>query len=95
MTLRILESFRVGYSCLPKHIQRQVDKALKLLQENPHHPSLYGEHSRTMHTKKIKGTRDVWEARVTLAYRLTFNWQSDLVILRRVGAHDILKKEKK
>ncbi len=87
MTLRILESFRVGYSRLPKHIQRQVDKALKLLQENPHHPSL--------HTKRIKGTQHVWEARVTLAYRLTFNWQSDLVILRRVGMHDILKKEKK
>lgn len=85
MTFRYLHSFLKDYKGLPKHIQQQVDRALTLLAQNPHHPSL--------HTKRIIGTRDVWEVRVTLAYRLTFNWELDLVTLRRVGTHDILNKE--
>ncbi len=85
MIFRYLDSFRKDYKRLPKQIQVQVDKAITLLEQNPRHPSL--------HTKRIVGTRDVWEARVTLAYRLTFNWESGMVTLRRVGTHDILNKE--
>ncbi len=85
MIFRYLDSFRKDYKRLPKQIQVQVDKAITLLEQNPHHPS--------RHAKRIVGTRDVWEARVTLAYRLTFNWESGMVTLRRVGTHDILNKE--
>lgn len=41
----------------------------------------------------MKGTQGIWEASVTLSYRFTFNWESDLIILRRIGTHDILQKE--
>jgi hypothetical protein len=41
----------------------------------------------------MKATREVWEARISYSYRMTFVWEGDLIILRRVGAHDILKKE--
>jgi mRNA-degrading endonuclease RelE of RelBE toxin-antitoxin system len=85
VTLRFSDQFRACYRRLPKHIQDQVDKALTLLKENPQHPSL--------HTKKMKATREVWEARISYSYRMTFVWEGDLIILRRVGAHDILKKE--
>ena len=85
MTLRFLRTFLKDYRRLPAQIQQQVDEALRRLAENPRHPSLQ--------VKKIKGTRDIWEGRVTLGYRFTFNWESDVVTLRRVGTHDILKKE--
>ena len=87
MILRYLHSFGKDYKRLPKQIQQQVDKALALLERNPHHPSL--------HTKRIKGTRDVWEARVTLAYRMTFHWESDCITLRRVGTHAVLQRQAK
>ena len=87
MILRYLNPFAADYKSLPQQIQLQVDKALHRLQQNPHHPSL--------HAKRIKGTQDLWEGRVTLAYRFTFNWQADVVTLRRVGTQDILKKESK
>jgi len=85
--VRVFDRFRRDYQRLPKHIQKQTDKALALLEQNPLHPSL--------HTKRIKGTKHIWEARITIVYRFTFNWESDLVTLRRVGTHDILTKEMK
>ena len=86
MRFRTLGTFKKDYRGLPREIQQQVDEALRLLSQNPRHPSLQ--------VKKMKGTKNIWEGRVTLAYRFTFNWLSDLVILRRVGTHDILKREK-
>lgn len=85
MKLQFTEAFRACYRRLPKEIQRRVDKTLLLLKENPRHPSL--------HTKRMKGTHGIWEARVTLAYRITFAWLEDTAILRRVGTHDILNRE--
>ena len=85
VTLRFSGSFRTCYGRLPKHIQEQVDKTLELLRQDARHPSL--------RTKKMRGTRGVWEARVTYNYRITFSWEAELIILRRVGPHDILKKE--
>lgn len=87
MRLRTLDTFKSDYQDLPKEIQEQVDKALRLLGQNPRHPSLQ--------IKKVKGTRGIWEGRASLAYRFTFNWESDLITLRRVGTHDILQREKK
>jgi mRNA-degrading endonuclease RelE of RelBE toxin-antitoxin system len=80
-----LSTFKKDYRRLPTEIQKQVDKALHLFAEDPRHPSLQ--------VKKIRGTENIWEGRLSLAYRFTFNWESDLVTLRRVGTHDILKKE--
>ena len=85
MILRFLDSFKACYKRLPAGIQLRVDRTLQVLQTDPRQPSL--------HTKKIKGPTNVWEAWVTLNYRVTFNWESDQIVLRRVGTHDILKKE--
>ncbi len=87
MKFRVLDTFRADYQRLPQQIQQRVDKSLRLLEQNPRHPSL--------RTKRIKGTKNVWEARATIAYRFTFNWDADVVTLRRVGTHDILREERK
>ena len=57
---------------------------MEYLVRNPRHPSL--------RVKKLRGT-DKFEIRVSKGYRLTFRFADDVLELRRVGTHDILKKE--
>ena len=63
--------------------QEQVLKAVRLLAENPRHPSLK--------THKIEGT-NLFEAYVNLDIRILFERSSDTIILKAVGHHDILKQ---
>jgi mRNA-degrading endonuclease YafQ of YafQ-DinJ toxin-antitoxin module len=41
----------------------------------------------------MQGLKDIWEASMTMSYRLTFQRAGDTIILRRVGTHDVLKSE--
>lgn len=85
MTFRALSTFQKDYKSLPRVVQKQFEKAIRLCEENPRHPSL--------RVKKMEGTADIWEARVTQSCRFTFNWEGDVVTLRRIGTHNILRKE--
>ena len=84
MKIRRTNSFLKDYRALPPDIQARADKQLTLLLDNPKHPSL--------RLKKLKGT-DIFEIRVTKGYRLTLGLAGDYLELRRVGTHDLLKKE--
>lgn len=77
--------FERDFKGLPQALQKQVEKALRLLASNPRHPSL--------RAKKMEGTKKVWEARVSLSYRITYQLAEDVLLLRRVGTHDILRNE--
>lgn len=85
MILKRAHSFEQDYIRLPEQVQALMEKAIRLLGENPRHPSL--------RVRKMKGTEEIWEGRVTRSYRITFNLERNVIILRRVGTHDILKKE--
>jgi mRNA interferase RelE/StbE len=64
----------------------KLRKQLGHLMTDPRHPSL--------HVKKIKGTRSVFEARVNDFYRFTFEYgQNNEVILRVVGPHNAAIKK--
>jgi len=65
-------------------MQTRVDKQLARLLENPRHPSL--------RLKKLKGTQ-IFEVRITRGYRLTLSFEEDVLVLRRVGKHDLLREE--
>lgn len=78
-------SFVKDLKSLPLKIQDRTEETLRLLAQNPAHPSLG--------TKKLKGLKDIWEARVTLSYRITYQRTGDLIVLRRVGTHAILQTE--
>ena len=80
MRFIVTERFTRAYRDLPSELQRKADKALRLLQENPRHPSL--------HLKKIQGTPGIWEARVDKNCRLTLEMHSDALLLRNIGKHD-------
>ncbi|PKM80665.1 MAG: hypothetical protein CVU89_12815 [Firmicutes bacterium HGW-Firmicutes-14] len=64
-------------------VRDRVKKTLRLLADNPHHPSL--------RMKKMEGTADIWEVWVSMDMRITFQIRSDVLVLRKVGKHDILK----
>jgi plasmid maintenance system killer protein len=57
---------------------------LAYLIQKPGHPWLK--------VKKLRGT-DKYEIRVNRGYRLTFRCIDEILELRRVGTHDILKRE--
>ena len=48
----------------------------------------------SLQTKKIKGAEGIWEARVSQSLRITFNLEKNTIILRTVGEHDILKRQR-
>lgn len=78
-------TFKREYKQLPQHVRDRAKKAIHFLSENPHHPSLGA--------KKMKGAEGIWEARVSLSYRITYQVVGETIILRRIGTHDILRTE--
>jgi len=74
--------FKKSYKKLAAEDQDRVKKALLLLAQEPFHPSL--------RVKKMEGTGNVWEASASMSIRITFEMESDLLVLRKVGRHDIL-----
>ncbi len=83
MKIRTTSRFDGDYFDLPESIKEQTDKQLSLFLDNPHHPSL--------RVKKIKGSPNIWEGRITKNYRFTFQIAGEIYILRRIGTHNILK----
>ncbi|MCA9922340.1 MAG: hypothetical protein KC419_15780 [Anaerolineales bacterium] len=80
MPLIITNRFKKAYQQLPKAIQGKVKKALRLLDEDPHYPSL--------RVKRIQGTDKIYEGRVDQKYRFSFEFDGDDKILRNVDNHD-------
>ena len=84
MQLLRTERFKKDFQGLPSDIQSRTEKALALFMANRRHPSL--------HVKKMEGTRDIWELRVTDNHRITFQLVQEGALLRRVGTHNILRQ---
>ena len=84
MKVRRTNSFLKDYRGLPTEIQDRVNKQLLFFIENPRHPSL--------RLKKLKGT-DTYEIRISRGYRLTLRFVEQIIELRRVGTHDLFRKE--
>lgn len=74
--------FRKDYLRLSAHVQTRVDGTLERFESNSHHPSLQ--------VKKMEGS-PFWEMRVSDSYRITFQFVTEGVLLRRVGTHNILR----
>ncbi len=83
MKLLFTKTFLRDYRKLPQDIQQLTDKQLGFLLSNPKHPSL--------NLKKMNDPRNIWECRITMSYRFTFQITEELYILRKVGSHDVLR----
>jgi mRNA-degrading endonuclease RelE of RelBE toxin-antitoxin system len=82
MKLVFTKKFIRDYRKLPQRIQRTAGKQLGYLLSDETHPSL--------NVKKMQDPREIWEARVTKSYRLTFQKTEAGYLLRRIGKHDTL-----
>ena len=79
------ERFQKHYATLSAEEKKQLKRKLALLAENPMHPSL--------RTKRIQGTRDLFECSVNMDIRIIWYYEGDtMIILIDVGHHDILKQ---
>ncbi len=79
------ERFEQDFVRLPPEIQKKVLKALRLLAENPRHPSLQ--------TKPIQGARGLYEARIDQSYRMTYQrMPNDKLLIRTAGKHEATLK---
>ncbi|MBI4839431.1 MAG: hypothetical protein HY806_09910 [Nitrospirae bacterium] len=84
MKIRRTKAFDKLFLKLPVHLQKKTEKAIRLLVQDFYHPSL--------HTKKMSGKEEIWEARVDYHYRFTFTVYEETIILRVVGNHDEVLK---
>lgn len=83
--IKFNEQFENDFHKLPKEIKKKAAKALKLLAQNYRHPSLQ--------CKPVQGAPGVYEARLDIHYRITFERiPGDFLRLRRVGNHDDVLK---
>ena len=79
--IEITDRFNKAYAELPQQTKKKVQKAIRLLANDPRHPSLQ--------TKPIQGIQGLYEARADRAYRMTFErLPGDVLRLRVVGKHD-------
>jgi mRNA-degrading endonuclease RelE of RelBE toxin-antitoxin system len=80
MPIVFTDRFVRAYDQLPGEIQKKVKKALRLLDSDARHPSLQ--------VRPIQGLSGIYEARVDRKYRMTFEFDGDLRIMRNVDNHD-------
>ncbi len=75
------EAFIKQFNALPEDVQKKVRKCIRLLAENPKHPSL--------RSKAVQGAKGIYEASPDMHYRITFErLPGDVLRLRVVGLHD-------
>ncbi|MEQ8173345.1 MAG: hypothetical protein ABRQ38_30955 [Candidatus Eremiobacterota bacterium] len=74
------DSFKEAFKKLDVRLKKKVEKALRLFCRDPYHPSL--------HTKKMQGVNNIWEVRVDIHYRFTFDIVDDVYRLRNLDNHD-------
>lgn len=77
--------FKRDYKKLTSIAKEKVKKAIFLMEDDLRYPSL--------RVKKIKGTKNIWEARASESLRITFNMEGNVIILRTTGEHDVLKRQ--
>ena len=80
MKIARTERFKKSWEQLSKTEKSLAQKAITNLESDIRYPSL--------RTKKIKGVDDIWEARVSLYLRITFQIERDVILLRNIGRHD-------
>jgi len=78
-------SFKNDYRELPEEMKKRIQKQLRLLKQNPKHPSLQVKKTKG---EVLKGYTDVFEGRITKSYRFLFVIENDVFILLRCGKHD-------
>jgi mRNA-degrading endonuclease RelE of RelBE toxin-antitoxin system len=80
MRIARTETFKKAWKQLTEEQKALARKAIGNLIVDMRYPAL--------RVKKIKGTGNIWEARVSRSLRITFQLEGDIITLRNVGQHD-------
>jgi len=81
--LEYSKAFEKGLKKLSYNEQKAVAEKLKILIQNPFHPSL--------RTKKVQRFKDIFECSVNIDIRILWMYKDDrLILLLAIGHHDIL-----
>ena len=80
MKIVFSDRFVAHYRRLEKTMQNKVKAKLKLMSENPMHPSL--------RTKRVQGTQNIFEANINAGIRMTWQYIENGILLRNIGKHD-------
>lgn len=79
--LRLTDNFKEKLVGLDSQSQKAIQKALRIMLQNPRHPSL--------RTKKMEGYDHIFEASANMDIRMTFHYEKpDTIVLRNCGHHD-------
>ena len=77
--------FKKSFSKLQEQEKRMFYEKLTLFVENHKHPSL--------RSKKIKGSKILFESSINMSIRVIWTYQNDnLILMLDIGHHDILKR---
>jgi mRNA-degrading endonuclease RelE of RelBE toxin-antitoxin system len=79
MKLRFTERADKDYAALPPPVRKALAKQLRFLLSNLQHPSL--------HAKKYSEGLDVWQGRVTKAWRFYFKIEKDEYVILSIIPH--------
>ncbi len=85
LEFKTTRTFDKSFTALPPNIQESALEKLALYENKARHPSL--------RVKKLEGTADIWEMSVTRNYRITFQREGKVVLLRNIGTHNILRRK--
>jgi len=81
--LELTRAFEKSLRKLSAVEQRAVSGKLKILVEDPFHPSL--------RTKKVQSLKDVFECSANMSIRILWMYKDDrIILLLDIGHHDIL-----
>ncbi|MBI4669276.1 MAG: cytotoxin [Elusimicrobia bacterium] len=80
MNFKTTKRFDRSFFKISTHVQNKFYKAIDLLLHNPRHPSLG--------VRKMPGTEAIFECRIDIHHRFTFQIESSTYILRNIGSHD-------
>lgn len=83
------QQFEKSFSKLPEDIAELFEKKLSFFLKDIFHPSF--------RTKKMEGFKNpsIWEASLTMNYRVTFEMDTEgKIIFRNIGTHAILARKK-
>lgn len=80
MRILVTAHYSRAYKKLPAPIQKKAKDALQKLMKDISHPGLQ--------VKRVKGTKNIFEARIDRSSRFTFEISDSVIILRNIGEHD-------
>lgn len=79
------DRFKKSYKKLSEVEHRQVQNKIRILSENPMHPSL--------RTKRIQGSSYLFECSVNMDIRIIWHYEGDeIILLLDIGHHGILDR---